>query len=191
MKEKVVGIDEAGRGALAGPVVAAAVVLDPAKRVSGLADSKVLSAKKRSSMAKQVFTRSYHWAIGYATPQEIDRINILQATLLAMQRAYQALDVEATEVLIDGMFAPELPAATNCIIKGDATVPSISAASIVAKVIRDQHMLCAHRFYEDYGFDKNKGYPTARHISALEMVGSSRIHRKSFGPVARLENRLL
>ena len=182
------GIDEAGRGALAGPVCAAAVVLGDA-RIDGLADSKTLTERARHRLAEEIRLRALAWGVGWASAQEIDRLNILQATLLAMRRAYgiavRARSVSIDEVLIDGDTAPELPVRTRTIVRGDATIPSISAASILAKVERDAQMRRMHVMIPLYGFDRHKGYGTREHLLALSRHGPSPEHRRSFRPVAR------
>ena len=181
----VCGVDEAGRGPLAGPVVAAAVILDPARPISGLNDSKKLSEKKRVALAALIRERAIAWAVAEATVAEIDQINILQASLLAMQRAVAALSVKAESALIDGNRCPQLDIPAEAIIQGDGKVASIAAASILAKTVRDAGMLVLHAEYPQYGFDRHMGYPTAAHFKALEEHGVSPVHRRSFGPVAR------
>lgn len=177
------GIDEAGRGPLAGPVVAAAVILDPQRPLAGLADSKTLSAARRETLAQLIRAQALAFGIGVSEADEIDRVNILQATFLAMQRAFAALALVPDKALIDGNRCPLLPCPTEAIIKGDALIPAISAASILAKVERDQRMLELHSRYPHYGFDQHKGYPTAAHRAALRTHGASPIHRLSFAPV--------
>jgi len=179
----ICGVDEAGRGPLAGPVYAAAVILNPERPIAGLADSKKLSEKKREQLAVEIKEHAYAWAIARAEVGEIDRINILQASLLAMRRAVESLRHVPTEVLVDGSHCPKLPMLARAIVKGDASVPEISAASILAKTARDAEMLALHIQFPMYGFDKHKGYPTAMHIEALEKHGASIIHRVSFSPV--------
>lgn len=181
----VCGVDEAGRGPLAGPVVAAAVILDPQRPVPGLNDSKKLSEKKRVVLAALIRERAIAWAVAEATVAEIDQLNILQASLLAMQRAVAALSVKAESALIDGNRCPQLDIPAEAIIQGDGKVASIAAASILAKTVRDAGMLVLHEQYPQYGFDRHMGYPTAAHFKALEMHGVSPVHRRSFGPVAR------
>jgi ribonuclease HII len=181
----VCGVDEAGRGPLAGPVVAAAVILDPARPILGLNDSKKLSEKKRVALAALIRERAIAWAVAEATVAEIDQINILQASLLAMQRAVAALSVKAESALIDGNRCPQLDIPAEAIIQGDGKVASIAAASILAKTVRDAGMLVLHAEYPQYGFDRHMGYPTAAHFKALEEHGVSPVHRRSFGPVAR------
>jgi ribonuclease HII len=182
----VAGVDEVGRGPLAGPVVAAAVILHPQHPIDGLADSKKLSEKRREALDYEIREKSLCWALGRAEPKEIDRINILQASLLAMQRAVTALTVRPGLALIDGNRAPQLPCRVQTIVGGDAVEPAISAASIIAKVARDREMVELDLRYPGYGLAKHKGYPTRQHIAALQELGVSKIHRRSFGPVRRL-----
>jgi ribonuclease HII len=179
----VCGIDEAGRGPLAGPVYAAAVVLDPRRPIPGLADSKKLSARRREALAAAIRGQSLAWAVAEASVEEIDRLNILQATLLAMKRAAEGLGITPDEVLVDGTQCPPLAVLARAMVGGDALVPEISAASILAKTARDAAMLELHRVFPEYGFDRHKGYPTAQHIAALRAHGASQAHRRSFGPV--------
>lgn len=181
----VCGVDEAGRGPLAGPVVAAAVILDPERPIPGLNDSKKLSEKKRVALAALIRERAIAWAVAEASVDEIDQINILQASLLAMQRAVAALSVKAESALIDGNRCPQLEIPAEAIIQGDGKIASIAAASILAKTDRDAGMLVLHAEYPQYGFDRHMGYPTAAHFKALEAHGVSPVHRRSFGPVAR------
>lgn len=181
----VCGIDEAGRGPLAGPVVAAAVILDPERPIAGLNDSKKLSEKKRDALAEIIRERALAWAVGEATVEEIDRLNILQATMLAMQRAVATLQVKAESALVDGNRCPKLDIPCEAVVKGDGKIASIAAASILAKTVRDAGMLVLHAQYPQYGFDRHMGYPTAAHFAALEAHGASPVHRRSFGPVAR------
>lgn len=181
----IAGIDEVGRGPLAGPVVTAAVILDPSKPITGLADSKKLSEKRRQQLAMLIKQHAYAWALGRAEVDEIDQLNILQASLLAMQRAVAALPVAPTHALVDGNHAPILPCPVSTIIKGDATEPAIAAASVLAKVARDQEMVALEQLYPGYGLAKHKGYPTAQHQQALLELGPSPIHRHSFAPVRR------
>lgn len=180
------GVDEAGRGPLAGPVVAAAVILDPLNPIEGLNDSKKLSAKRRERLAVEIREKSIAWAVAESSVEEIDRINILQASLLAMCRAVEALRVKPKRVLVDGNRCPKLDCLVEAIVGGDGSVASIAAASILAKTVRDAGMLRLHADYPGYGFDRHMGYPTAQHIRALEEHGVSPLHRRSFGPVARL-----
>lgn len=182
----IAGVDEVGRGPLAGPVVAAAVILDPSCPIEGLADSKKLSEARREALAEEIREKALAWALGRCEPQEIDRLNILQASLLAMRRAVLALDPAPAHALIDGNRCPELPCTAEAIVKGDATEPAISAASILAKVVRDQEMVALDRAFPDYGFAGHKGYPTADHLAALQRVGPCAHHRQSFAPVRRL-----
>lgn len=177
------GVDEAGRGPLAGPVVAAAVILDPALPIVGLADSKKLSALKRERLAVEIRARALAWCVAEASVEEIDALNILQATLLAMQRAVSGLAVTPLEALIDGNRCPKLEIPARAIVGGDATVAEISAASILAKTVRDAGMLELHVRYPRYGFDRHKGYGTAEHLAALAAHGPTAAHRKSFAPV--------
>lgn len=183
---KIAGVDEAGRGPLAGPVVAAAVILDPSRPVKGLADSKKLSAQTRSLLAEEIRCSAIAWAIGRIDHVEIDRINILQASLLAMKLAVEALAVMPEHVVVDGNQCPRIILSVEAIVRGDETVPAISAASILAKVCRDEEMVALDTIYPGYGFARHKGYPTADHLTALERLGPSPIHRRSFGPVNRL-----
>ena len=181
----IAGVDEVGRGPLAGPVMAAAVILDPNKPIKGLTDSKKLSEKRRVLLAAQIKQEAKAWAIGRAEVEEIDKLNILQATFLAMQRAVIALTVVPQQVLIDGNQMPDLPYPAKTIIQGDLTEAAISAASIVAKVERDNEMIRWDKIITGYGFAKHKGYPTAQHLQALEQLGVSPLHRRSFKPVQR------
>ena len=180
-KAVVCGVDEAGRGPLAGPVYAAAVILDPAKQIRGLADSKVLTAERREQLAERIKERAIAWAVAYATVEEIDRINILRASLLAMRRAVEALQVRPAEAWIDGNQCPrELPCRAKAFVDGDARLKPISAASILAKTARDAEMRALHERYPAYGFDQHKGYATADHLDALGRSGPCEIHRRSF-----------
>ena len=183
--EWVAGVDEAGRGPLAGPVVAAAVILDPDHPIAGLKDSKQLTARQRETLAAEIRTRSRAWAVAWADHEEIDRLNILQASLLAMARAVAALTLQPHRVLVDGNRCPPVPQPVDAIVKGDSTVPAISAASILAKVERDAAMCRLDLLYPGYGFAVHKGYPTAAHVEALERHGPCTVHRRSFGPVQR------
>ena len=180
------GVDEAGRGPLAGPVVAAAVILDPTNPVGGLNDSKKLSAKRRDALAVEIRAKALAWAIGVASVEEIDQINILQASLLAMQRAVRSLEIQPTVALVDGNRCPTLFCSTEAIVGGDGKVASIAAASILAKTVRDAGMMLLHAKYPEYGFDRHMGYPTAFHLQALQAHGVSPVHRLSYAPVARL-----
>ncbi|MGZ8256936.1 MAG: ribonuclease HII [Gallionella sp.] len=177
------GVDEAGRGPLAGPVSAAAVILNPARPIAGLADSKKLSEKKRDLLAPQIREHALAWAVAYATVSEIDELNILQATLLAMRRAVLALSVTPEYVLVDGLFCPDTGIKSKAIVQGDSKVAAISAASILAKTARDELMLGLHEQYPQYGFAGHKGYGTAAHLAALQEYGACAIHRRSFKPV--------
>ncbi|MCH2219035.1 MAG: ribonuclease HII [Dechloromonas sp.] len=181
----VCGIDEAGRGPLAGPVVAAAVILDPARPIVGLNDSKKLSDKKRDALAVLIRENALAWCVAEATVEEIDRLNILHATMLAMQRAVAGLSVRPEHALVDGNRCPRLDMPAEAVVKGDGKIASIAAASILAKTVRDAGMLTLHAAYPQYGFDRHMGYPTAAHFAALEAHGTSPVHRTSFGPVAR------
>lgn len=182
----VAGVDEVGRGPLAGPVVAAAVILDPARPIEGLADSKKLSEARRDALAPIIQERALAWALGRAEVEEIDRINILQASLLAMRRAVLALSTAPEFALIDGNRCPELPCPSEAVVKGDSRVAAISAASIIAKVARDREMVELDAQYPGYGLAGHKGYPSPAHLAALERLGVTPIHRRSFGPVRRL-----
>lgn len=179
------GVDEAGRGPLAGPVVAAAVILDDLNPIRGLNDSKKLSAKRREALFDEIRARALCCAIAEASVQEIDQLNILQATLLAMKRAVEALRLPPKLVLIDGNRLPTLAMRAQAIVKGDALVPAISAASILAKVHRDRLCEAMHQRYPAYGFGQHKGYGTAQHLAALQAHGPSECHRMTFAPVAR------
>lgn len=179
----VCGVDEAGRGPLAGAVFAAAVILDRNRPIQGLADSKKLSAKRREELAAEIKEYSLSWAIARADAEEIDSINILQASLLAMRRAVENLSASPSEALVDGLYCPKLLIPCRAIVKGDSSVAEISAASILAKTARDMEMLQLHLQYPQYGFDRHKGYPTALHLESLRRYGACDIHRKSFAPV--------
>ena len=183
---KVCGVDEAGRGPLAGPVYAAAVILDPMKPIKGLKDSKLLSAARREILSIAIQENSIAFAIAQASVEEIDRLNILQATMLAMQRAVQALQVAPDEAWIDGNRCPKLACRTRAIVQGDRLHEVISAASILAKTARDAEMLRIHERFPLYCFDRHKGYPTPEHLALLELHGASEIHRRSFAPVRRI-----
>lgn len=180
---QVAGVDEVGRGSLAGPVVAAAVILDPNQPIAGLADSKKLTEKKRQQLAEIIQQQALSWAIAEASVAEIDRLNILHATMLAMQRAVESLPIPPDNVLVDGNRLPKLTIPAQAIIKGDSTVPAISAASILAKVYRDNLMVDYHRLYPDFAFHLHKSYGTAQHIAEIERYGFLDVHRKSFNPV--------
>ncbi len=181
----VAGVDEVGRGPLAGDVVAAAVILAESPP-EGVADSKMLTPERREALAERIRDEAVSWALGRATVAEIDELNILQASLLAMRRAVEALPIQPSLVLVDGNRLPRWPYEARAIVKGDLTEPSIGAASILAKVQRDAEMLALHEHYPAYGFDRHKGYPTKAHLAALETAGISPVHRRSFGPVRRL-----
>lgn len=180
----VCGVDEAGRGPLAGPVFAAAVILDPQRPILGLADSKKLSAQRRELLAEQIKQHALAWAIDQASVEEIDTLNILHASLLAMQRAVLALTMTPGLVQVDGKHLPRLNLPMQAIVRGDATEPAISAASILAKTARDAELLRLHALHPHYGFAQHKGYPTAQHLAALTQHGALPIHRRSFAPVA-------
>lgn len=179
----IVGVDEVGRGPLAGPVVTAAVILDPAKPIAGLNDSKKLTEKRRIELEPIIKANALAWALGRAEPEEIDQINILQATLLAMRRAVEALAIKPDHALVDGNQAPKLICPVTTVIKGDESEPVIAAASILAKVARDREMLEMDQLYPGYDLAKHKGYPTPSHRQALMELGPSPIHRLSFKPV--------
>ena len=182
----VCGVDEAGRGPLAGPVVAAAVILDPGQPIVGLNDSKKLSAKRREALAIEIRQKAVAWAVAEATVEEIDRLNILQASLLAMQRAVAGLAVAPERAFIDGNRCPVLPCPSEAVVGGDGKVEQIAAASILAKTARDATMLELHALYPHYAFDRHMGYPTALHLQALREFGACPVHRRSFAPVAQL-----
>lgn len=179
----VCGVDEAGRGPLAGPVFAAAVILDPARPIAGLRDSKQLSATRRAALAAQIRSNALSWSVASASVREIDDLNILQATLLAMRRAVQGLAVSPALAMVDGNRAPRLDCAVRTLVKGDQLEPAISAASILAKTARDGLMLEMALQYPQYHFDRHKGYPTAEHLAALNRFGPCAEHRCSFSPV--------
>jgi ribonuclease HII len=181
----VCGVDEAGRGPLAGPVYAAAVVLG-AVRLRGLADSKVLTAEVREALRARIERRALAWAVASASVEEIDRLNILQATLLAMRRAVEQLACTPVEVLIDGLHCPPLACPVRAVVGGDASVKEISAASILAKTARDRYMIELDRLYPQYGFAQHKGYSTPEHLAALHRHGASPHHRASFAPVRQV-----
>ncbi|MFC4700015.1 ribonuclease HII [Glaciecola siphonariae] len=181
----IAGVDEVGRGPLVGDVVTAAVILDPKHPIEGLRDSKKLSAKKREALNLLIKEHALAWAIGRCTPSEIDKLNILQATMLAMTRAVEALAIAPDKVLVDGNRCPNWRYQSEAIVKGDDLYKEIAAASIIAKVARDNDMLCLHNQFPEYGFDQHKGYPTAMHLSALAKYGALDSHRKSFKPVQR------
>ena len=178
------GVDEAGRGPVAGPVVAAAVILDPNNPIEGLADSKKLTAKKREALEPLIKERALAWCVAEASVEEIEEINILQATMLAMQRAVAGLQVQPDFVQVDGNRIPKLPMMAEAIVKGDAKVQAISAASILAKTHRDAYMMEQAKKYPGYGFENHMGYGTAEHIKAVETLGVLPIHRKTFKPIS-------
>ncbi|MGE5385914.1 MAG: ribonuclease HII [Betaproteobacteria bacterium] len=180
----VCGVDEAGRGPLAGPVVAAAVILDPSRPIDGLNDSKKLSEKKRDQLAVLIRQHAIAWAVAEASVEEIDRFNILQATLLAMRRAVGGLGVRPERALVDGNKCPRLDVPVEAIVKGDGSVACIAAASILAKTTRDAQMVALHASYPQFGFNRNMGYPTPEHFAALQAHGICAVHRKTFAPVA-------
>lgn len=178
------GVDEAGRGPLAGPVYAAAVILPARPRIDGLADSKTLTAAKRETLAYEIKGRAIAWAVASASVAEIDALNILRASLLAMRRAVEALGMPPQRVVVDGLHCPELPCPARAVVGGDAKIAAISAASILAKVARDELMVELHQRYPQYGFDQHKGYATEFHLDALRTHGACEFHRRSFAPVA-------
>jgi len=184
LPERLAGIDEAGRGPLAGPVYAAAVILDPENPIEGLDDSKRLSSRRREALAAQIRSRAIAWSIAEASAAEIDALNILQATLLAMRRAIEALSVRPTEGWVDGLHCPKMELCLRAIIKGDQNVPAIAAASILAKTARDGRMHELDRLHPGYGFARHKGYGTGEHLEALALLGPCEQHRRSFAPVA-------
>jgi len=182
----ICGVDEAGRGPLAGAVVAACVVLNPRKPIEGLADSKQLTAAQRETLAVEIRANALAWAVASASVEEIDHINILQASLLAMRRALEALDVEPAQVLVDGLYCPPSRWPSKAVVQGDATVPAISAASILAKVARDADMCDLHVQRPEYGFDRHKGYHTPEHLAALQRHGPCAFHRRTFSPIREM-----
>lgn len=179
------GVDEVGRGPLAGDVVTAAVVLPANHRIEGLADSKTLSARQRENLYSDIISHADCWAVGRASVAEIDRFNILQATLMAMRRAVMGLSIQPDYVAVDGNRVPQWEYNAEAVVKGDGRVEVISAASIIAKVVRDTEMAEMNVKYPGYGFDSNKGYGTAQHLEALERLGPTPIHRRSFAPVRK------
>ena len=181
----VAGVDEVGRGPLAGDVVAAAVILAESS-FEGVTDSKLLTPERRETLAERIRDEAVSWALGRATVAEIDELNILQASLLAMHRAVEALPIQPSLVLVDGNRLPQWPYEARAIVKGDLSESSIGAASILAKVQRDAEMQALHKHYPAYGFDRHKGYSTKAHLAALETVGVSPVHRRSFAPIRRL-----
>jgi len=187
--EVLCGVDEAGRGPLAGPVYAAAVILNPARPIVGLRDSKKLNEARRDALALEIKEHAIAWAIAECSEEEIDRLNILQASMLAMRRAVEALATLPTLALIDGNRCPVMAIRSEAIVKGDDKVPAISAASILAKTARDAALHVLHGQYPQYAFDQHKGYPTALHIERLRLHGVSPVHRKSYAPVRALLNR--
>jgi ribonuclease HII len=182
----IAGVDEAGRGPLAGPVAAAAVILDPERPIAGLADSKRLTPLQREALNPEIRAKALAFAVAFASVEEIDRINILQASLLAMQRAVENLGVTPQRVLVDGNRCPRLACEVEAIVRGDCSVPAISAASILAKVARDREMLVLDGAHPGYGFARHKGYPTREHLAALRELGPCVLHRRSFRPVRLL-----
>ncbi|OOS00176.1 ribonuclease HII [Haemophilus paracuniculus] len=183
----IAGVDEVGRGPLVGAVVTAAVIIDPNQPIHGLTDSKKLSEKKRLALAEEIKQKALCWSLGRAEPEEIDQLNILHATMLAMQRAVAGLAIQPDFVLIDGnRIPPQLGIAAQAVVKGDSLVPEISAASILAKVARDQEMDELHAQFPEYGFAQHKGYPTALHLEKLAQFGATPFHRKSFAPVRKV-----
>ena len=182
----IAGVDEVGRGPLVGAVVTAAVILDPEQPIQGLADSKKLTEKRRLALYDEIKEKALCWSLGRAEPEEIDQLNILHATMLAMQRAVAGLSVRPDMVLIDGNRCPALPMAAQSVVKGDSLVAEISAASILAKVTRDQEMAELDTLFPEYGFAKHKGYPTPYHLEKLALLGATPFHRRSFAPVRRV-----
>lgn len=182
----VCGVDEAGRGPLAGAVYAAAVILHPQRPIKGLADSKTLSEKKRNSLTIQIKEHALAWAIASSSVEEIDQINILQASLLAMKRAIEGLQVAPQQILVDGLHCPKVTIPAQAIVQGDSKVEAIAAASILAKTARDEEMCRLHALYPQYDFARHKGYPTAQHLALLSEHGVSSVHRRSYGPVRKL-----
>lgn len=181
----IAGVDEVGRGPLVGAVVTAAVILAPNQPIIGLTDSKKLSEKRRLALAEEIKAKALAWSLGRAEPEEIDTLNILHATMLAMQRAVAGLAIQPDVVLIDGNRCPSLPMPAQAVVKGDSLVAEISAASILAKVVRDQEMTELDKQFPDYGFAQHKGYPTPLHLEKLAELGATPFHRKSFAPVAK------
>ena len=188
--QRLAGIDEAGRGPLAGPVVAAAVILDARDPVAGLADSKRLCHARRLRLSAEIKARALAWAVAEAGVEEIDRLNILNASLLAMQRAVESLAIAPELALVDGLQTPAVRCPAQAVVRGDSRIPAISAASIIAKVERDRQMTALEDRYPGYGFAAHKGYPTRRHLAALARLGVTAIHRRSFAPVKKLIPRL-
>lgn len=186
MQRLIAGVDEAGRGPLAGPVFAAAVILDPSRAIEGLDDSKKLSARVRDRLALAIKESALAWAVGSSSVAEIDAINILQASLLAMRRAVEGLAHVPDEILVDGLYCPTVGMRATAVVRGDATVPAIAAASILAKTARDAELQRLHALFPAYGLDRHKGYPTSAHLDALRRHGPCAIHRRSFAPVRKL-----
>lgn len=184
----IAGVDEVGRGPLAGPVVTAAVILDPANPIAGLADSKALTEARREALFPEIQQKALAWAIGRCEVEEIDHHNILQATMIAMQRAVAGLKIKPHKVLVDGNRTPDFGISAQAIVKGDQSEPAICAASIIAKVTRDREMVELDARYPGYGLAKHKGYPTKDHVEALQQLGVTEIHRRSFGPVKKVMN---
>lgn len=182
---RIAGIDEVGRGCIVGPVVAAAVILDPSRPIAGLTDSKKLTEKKRRLLAEQIKADALCWAVARAEASEIDRINILQATFVAMQRAFSQLEIQPDYVMVDGNRLPKLDCPGEAMVQGDLLIAEISAASILAKVARDQEMTTLDRLYPGYAFAVHKGYPTQQHLLKLQQLGITAQHRKSFVPVKK------
>lgn len=182
----IAGVDEAGRGPLAGPVYAAAVILDPARPIAGLADSKKLTARRREQLGALIQAQALAWAIASSSVEEIDQLNILQASLLAMQRAVAALQIAPHEILVDGLQVPQVNMPARAVVKGDASEPAIAAASILAKTARDAELLRLDALYPQYGLAQHKGYPTPAHLAALREHGVNAIYRRSYAPVRRL-----
>jgi len=185
-QQLIAGVDEVGRGPLVGNVVTAAVILDPQRPIDGLADSKKLTEKQRERLYDEIIEKALAWSVASASPEEIDELNILHATMLAMQRAVLGLSVEPEYVYVDGNRCPELPYPSEPVVKGDSRIKEISAASILAKVVRDREMQALHECYPDYGFARHKGYPTPAHFAALKEHGPIPEHRRSFRPVREL-----
>ena len=187
---KVAGVDEVGRGPLVGAVVTAAVILDPERPISGLADSKKLSEKRREALFEQIIERAVAWSLGRCEADEIDRLNIFQATMVAMERAVSGLEIAPEHVLVDGNYCPRWAWESEAVVKGDSRVEAISAASILAKVTRDREMLALEANYPGYGFAQHKGYPTPVHLAALSELGATPHHRRSFRPVQEVIDRM-
>ncbi|MCB1693154.1 MAG: ribonuclease HII [Pseudomonadales bacterium] len=187
LTEFCAGVDEVGRGPLAGAVFAAAVVLDPFSRIDGLSDSKAMTAKQREALDEEIKACAVSWCIAFADVREIDRINILQASMLAMQRAVRGLNCPVDHVMVDGNRTPDFGCPADYLVKGDAKFDAIKAASIIAKVARDREMTALDELYPGYGLARHKGYPTPEHLAALRELGPSRIHRMSFAPCRQME----